>query len=187
MKQSRIAILFSAGALALAPAMVAQGGPGKAFAFASQTGQTTQARQQRPGHGQRHILELMADRLDFSDQQKLQLNSLLERQQQMISALHQNTQVDDQQKQTQSQQIRQQTKEQFVAMLTPEQRRQFGWMLRESPEEQPAQNPAGNGATGAAQPGANSKSQVSPAVIDQILNSAQSDNSAPASGDASPK
>jgi len=184
MKQSRIAILFSAGALALAPAMVAQGGPGKAFAFASQT---AQARQQRPGHGQRHILELMADRLDFSDQQKLQLDSLLERQRQMISALHQNTQVDDQQKQTQSQQIRQQTKEQFVAMLTPEQRRQFGWMLRESPEEQPAQNPAGNGAAGAAQPGANSKFQVSPAVIDQILNSAQSDNSVPASGDASPK
>jgi len=185
MKQSRIAILFSAGALALAPAMVAQGGPGKAFAFASQTVQATQARQQRPG--QRHILELMADRLDFSDQQKLQLNSLLERQQQMISALHQNTHLDDQQKQTQSQQIRQQTKEQFVAMLTPEQRRQFGWMLRESPEEQPAQNPAGNGAAGAAQPGANSKSQVSPAVIDQILNSAQNDHSAPASGEASPK
>jgi len=183
MKQSKIAFVVSVSAMALAPAMVAQSGASQAFGFASQTDQTRQARQQRPGQGPRHILEIMADRLEFSDRQRLQLNNLLERQQQMMSAMHQNTQIGDQQKQAQAQQIRQHTKEQFVAMLTPEQRRQFGWMLRDSREEQPTQNPA---TAGAAQPNPSSKSEVSPAVIHQILNSEQSDNP-PASADASPK
>ena len=77
------------------------------------------------------MLELMADKLDFSAQQKLQLQKLIDREHQSIAELHQNTQMSDEQKSTNFQQIHRQTKEQFEAMLTPGQQREFRKMTRQ--------------------------------------------------------
>jgi len=73
---------------------------------------------------------MMADSLDLSRQQKDQLETLLERQRDLLVALHQHAEVSDQQKSAQFQQIRCQTKEQFAAMLTSQQRREFESMTR---------------------------------------------------------
>ena len=170
----RMLIIVSAGALLFAPAIAAQDGQ-RSFGFASQTVRdsvTTVAGQQRYGQGQRNILELMADRMDFSGQQILQLQGLMGRQQQMLAMLHQNNRLDDQHKQELSDAIRQQTKDQFIAMLTPEQRRQFGWMQRLPRKAQQASDLEG------AQSG--QRPHVSAAELDRILNSFESDSSAAA-------
>ena len=77
------------------------------------------------------MLELMADKLDFSAQQKLQLQKLIDREHQSIAELHQNTQMTDEQKSANFQQIQAQTKGQFVAMLAPGQLREFKKMTRQ--------------------------------------------------------
>jgi hypothetical protein len=170
----RMLIIVLAGALSLTPLVAAQSGR-QAFAFAGPTGRdsiTTLASQQRYSQGQRNILELMADRLDFSGQQSSQLQILMGRQQQMLAALHQNSRLDDQHRQELSEAIRQQTKDQFIAMLTPEQRRQFGWMQRLPRKAQQASGMEG------AQSG--QKSHVSAAELEPIQNSFENRGSASA-------
>jgi hypothetical protein len=109
----------------------------------------------------------------------LQLRTLIERQQQMVSALHQSNRLDDQQKQIESEQIRQQTKEQFIAMLTPEQRRQFGWMSRQPRQAEQVQYPTSNSNQ--------TSGSYSARESDQVLNSVPSDNPAPVTGSQSPR
>jgi Spy/CpxP family protein refolding chaperone len=131
---SRIAIFVSAAALTLAPAMLAQEGsvsPG--FDFASSASQPSVASQNpkpRSIQGQRDVLELMADKLDLSGQQKGQVEALIGYEHQQLAALHQHLDLSDEQKSAQFQQIRRQTKEQFVAILTREQRREFESLMR---------------------------------------------------------
>ena len=129
---SRIAILVAAGAFALAPAMRAQNAATATFAYANQPSESVSAsalRQPRPAQGQRNILELVADKLDCSNEQRLQLQGLLERQQESLNALHHDVGVNDDQKRARFQEIRQQTKQQFIAMLTPDQKRDFARMM----------------------------------------------------------
>jgi Spy/CpxP family protein refolding chaperone len=131
---SRIAIFVSAAVLALAPAMRSQqanASPG--FDFASSGNQPSVASENlkaRSIQGQRDVLELMADKLDLSMQQKSQVEELIGHEHQQLSALHQHLDVSDEQKSADFQQIRRQTKEQFAAILTREQRREFQSLMR---------------------------------------------------------
>jgi hypothetical protein len=104
---------------------------GPSFNFASQPTQPVSAEAgEAQFKGSRDVLELIADKLDFSDRQKLQLQKLINHEHQSIAELHQNTQMSDEQKSTTFRQIQAQTKEQFVAMLTPGQQREFTKMTR---------------------------------------------------------
>ena len=118
--------------LAAVAAAAQTNGTGPAFNFASQPTQpvVTQAGETQ-FKGSRDVLELTADKLDFSDQQKLQLQKLIDREHQSIAELHQNTQMSDEQKSANFRQIQMQTKGQFVAMLTPRQQREFRKMTRQ--------------------------------------------------------
>jgi len=115
---------------AIAAAAQTTGGP--AYNFASQPTQPISAQAgEAQFKGSRDVLELMADKLDFSDRQKLQLQQLIDREHQSIAELHQNAQMSDEQKTASFQQIQAQTKGQFVAMLTPGQHREFRKMMRQ--------------------------------------------------------
>lgn len=130
--KSRIAIMISAGVLAVSPALHAQGAQSGSFSYASTPDQhsaTAQAGKQPIIQGQRNVLELMADKLELSATQKLQLHSLLDRQQVQVAALHQDVQLSDDGKREQFQQIKRQTREDFVAMLTAPQKREFSRMM----------------------------------------------------------
>jgi len=130
--KSRIAIFISAGVLAVAPAMNAQQARSGLFSYASAPSQPSAAAQvgkQPVIQGQRNVLELMADKLELSAAQKLQLHGLLDRQQEQVAALHQDVQLSDDGKREQFQQIKRQTREEFVAMLTAPQKREFSRMM----------------------------------------------------------
>ena len=122
------------GAMVLAPAMHGQqAGLPQGFAFASAPNvptSTAKTAHPRTIQGQQDVLELVAQNLDLSHQQKYQLETLLGRQHDLLLALHQHTDMSDEQKSAQFQEIRRQTKEQFAAMLTPTQRRNFESMIR---------------------------------------------------------
>lgn len=127
--KTRLFIIVSAGAFGLAPAIAAQeAGRVPVFAYANQPSLASAPSQ--PSLAPHNVLEMMSDKLDLSGQQKLQLQTLIERRQQLLAALHQHTELSDDQKTAQFQRIRQQTKEQFAAMLTPEQKRDFEKMMR---------------------------------------------------------
>jgi len=118
--------------LAAVAAAAQTSGAGPVFNFASEAALpvSTQAREAQ-FKGSRDVLELIADKLDFSDQQRLQLQKLIDREHQSIAELHQNTQMTDEQKSANFQQIQAQTKGQFVAMLAPGQLREFKKMTRQ--------------------------------------------------------
>lgn len=123
------------GALAIAPAMAAQeaNSAPAAFAYTSRPSQPavgSQTQKPRSIQGQRDVLELVGDKLDLSNQQKYQLETLMGHQHQLLAALHQHTDMSDEQKSEQFQQIRRQTKEQFVAILSRQQRHEFESMMR---------------------------------------------------------
>lgn len=130
----RIAIIVSSGMLAVAPASWAQRAvAAPVFAYASTPAgatATSTIHRQHPSEGQRNVLEMIADNLDFSAAQRSHLQSLLDRQQDSLVTLHQSTEANDEQKRLAFQKIRQQTKQEFVAMLTPAQKRAFADMTR---------------------------------------------------------
>lgn len=108
------------------------GGASPAFALASQPSQPVSAQAgESQFKGSLDVLELMADKLDFSAQQKLQLQQLISQEHLSVAKLHQNTQMSDEQKSAGFQQIQAQTKEHFVAMLTSAQQREFRKMTRQ--------------------------------------------------------
>jgi Spy/CpxP family protein refolding chaperone len=130
---SRIAIFVSAAALTLAPAMRAQQAsvsPVFEFAGASQPPVASQNLKQRSIQGQCDVLELMADKLDLSMQQRSQVEALMGHEHEQLAALHQHVDISDEQKSAEFQQIRRQTKEQFATILTREQRREFESLMR---------------------------------------------------------
>jgi Spy/CpxP family protein refolding chaperone len=131
---SRIAIFVSAAALALAPAMRSQqANPLPGFDFAGSGNQPSIASENlkaRSIPGKCDVLELMADKLDLSMQQKSRVEELIGHEHQKLAALHQHIDISDEQKSAEFQQIRRQTKEQFAAILTREQRREFESSMR---------------------------------------------------------
>jgi hypothetical protein len=128
----RISILAST--LAIAPLVLAQQPDNSpSFSFTGTNNQPSAATHDlkpRTIEGQRDVLELMADNLDLSSQQKSELSALMGRQHELLAAMHQHTDLTDDQKSAQFQQIRRQTKEQFVAMLTQQQKKEFQSMMR---------------------------------------------------------
>ena len=72
--------------------------------------------------------------LNLTDQQKTQLKSLRETQRQQIEQVKQNSSLSEEQKREQIAQIRKQGKDQFTALLTPEQQAKLKTM-REGREE----------------------------------------------------
>lgn len=130
MKQFHKVLIAVYLAAATAAAQTSDAGPG--LNFASQPSQPVSAQAgEAQFRGSRDVLELMADKLDFSQQQKLQLQKLIDREHQSIAELHQSTRMNDEQKSTIFQQIQAQAKEQFVSMLTPPQLREFRKMMRQ--------------------------------------------------------
>jgi|SRR5689334_23043284 len=119
----RLAILFSAGALALASGLPARAAEKVSLSYPNQP--ATKAAQPVVIQGQRNVLEIVAEQLDLSDAQKIELQSLLEKQQEQVAALHQDLNSTDAQKSARFREIRRQTKDRFVAVLTEEQRREF--------------------------------------------------------------
>lgn len=115
------------------PMSAQQSGVSPAFAYGSPLSAVpviSQTAPQRRVEALRDVLEMMAENLDLSHQQKDQLETLLGRQHELLAALHQHTDLSDQQKSAQFQEIRRQTRQQFAAMLTPQQRREFESMMR---------------------------------------------------------
>jgi Spy/CpxP family protein refolding chaperone len=72
---------------------------------------------------------MVAEQLNLSDGQKLQLQNLLQAEQEQVTELHQDLKASDAQKSAKFRRIRQQTKGSFVAVLTPEQRREFNRIM----------------------------------------------------------
>jgi Spy/CpxP family protein refolding chaperone len=123
----RLAILFSAGALALASSLPASAAEKASISYPSKPA----AKAVRPAviQGQRNVLEMVAERLDLSDRQKIELQSLLKNEQEQVAELHQDLKATDAQKSAKYRQIRLETKNSFVAVLTQEQRREFNRIM----------------------------------------------------------
>ena len=123
----RLAILISAGALALLFGLPARAAEKASISYPSQP--ASKVAQPTGIQGQRSVLEMVAEQLDLSDGQKLELQNLLQAEQEQVAALHQDLDSTDAQKSARFRQIRQQTKDRFVAGLTPEQRREFNRIM----------------------------------------------------------
>jgi len=130
----RIASLISAGALLFVPALLAQQAsvsPELAFAGnVSLPSAVSKSVVSRPIQGQRDVLELVGENLHLSMQQRSQLETLMGHQHELLAQLHQRAELSDDQKNAEFQQIRRQTKEQFAAILSRQQRREFESMMR---------------------------------------------------------
>ena len=123
----RLAILFSAGALALMSGLPGRAAEKASISYPSQ--QTTKAVQPAVIQGQRNVLEMVAEQLDLSDGQKIDLQSLLQKEQEQVAALHQDLNTTDAQKSVRFREIRRRTKNSFVAVLTADQRREFNRIM----------------------------------------------------------
>ncbi len=123
----RLAVLISAAALALAPGLPPRAAEKASISYPSQP--ASKAAQPMVIQGQRNVLEMVAEQLDLSGGQKLELQNLLQAEQEQVAALHQDLDSTDAQKSARFRQIRQQTKDRFVAGLTPEQRREFNRIM----------------------------------------------------------
>ncbi|HEU5232816.1 MAG TPA: hypothetical protein VFU50_08155 [Terriglobales bacterium] len=123
----RLAILFSAGALALMSGLPARAAEKASISYPSQPSTKTGC----PAviQGQRNVLEMVAEQLDLSDGQKFELQSLLQQEHKQLTALHQDLNSTDAQKSARSREIRRQTKNSFVAVLTADQRREFNRIM----------------------------------------------------------
>lgn len=119
----RLAILFSAGALALISGLPARTAEKASISYPSQS--VTKTAQPAVIQGQRNVLEMVAEQLDLSDGQKFELQSLLQQEHKQLTALHQDLNSTDAQKSARFREIRRQTKNSFVAVLTADQRREF--------------------------------------------------------------
>lgn len=130
----RIDNLILGAGLVLAPAVHAQqAAVAQGFAFADPSNTPISVSKTAPPkaiQGQQDVLELVAQNLNLSHQQKYQLETFLGHQHDLLVALHQHTEMSDEQKSAEFQQIRRQTKEQFAAILSREQRREFESMMR---------------------------------------------------------
>lgn len=124
----RLAILISAGALALASGLPARATEKGSILHPSQPAIKSPA-QPALIQGQRNILEMVGERLDLSDGQKLELQNLLQAEQEQVTELHRDLKSTDAQKNARYRQITQETKSSFVSVLTAEQRREFNRIM----------------------------------------------------------
>ena len=122
----RLAVLISAGALALSFGLPARAAEKTSISYPNQA---AKAAQPLVIQGRLNVLETTAEQLDLSDGQRVELQSLLQKEHEQVAALHQDLNSSDAQKGASFRQIRQQTKNNFVAVLTPEQRREFNRMM----------------------------------------------------------
>ena len=123
----RLAILFSAGALALVSGLPAHAAEKASISYPSQP--AAKAGQPAVIQGERNVLEMVAEQLDLSDGQKFELQSLLQKEHDRVAALHQDLNSSDAQKSARFREIRRQTKNSFVAVLTADQRREFNRIM----------------------------------------------------------
>lgn len=123
----RLAILLSAGAIALLPGLPARAAEKASISYPSQP--AVKAAQPTTIQERRSVLEMVAERLNLFDYQKIELKNLLQAQQDQLAALHQDLNSSDAQKSTKFLRIRRQTKDSFVALLTPEQRSEFNRLM----------------------------------------------------------
>ena len=113
--------------------MAQQAIPTPAMAFAGTSigaGSTAAKLPSQPIRGERDVLEMVAERLDLSMEQEHQLESLLGSERQSVAQLHHQTELSDEQKSIEFQQIRRKTKERFASILTRTQRQEFESMMR---------------------------------------------------------
>ena len=125
----RLAILFSAGALALLPTLPAQAAEKASISYPSEASVKSPAGRAAVVQGQRNVLEMVAEQLDLSAVQKGEVEDLLHAEQEQVTALHQDLKSSDAQKSALFRQIRQQTKDRFIAVLTQDQRREFSRIM----------------------------------------------------------
>lgn len=123
----RLAVLISAGALALSFGLPSRAAEKASISYPSQP--ATKAAQPVVIQGQRNVLEMVAEQLDLSHGQKIELQGLLQKEQEQVAALHQDLSSTDAQKSTRFREIRQQAKNSFVAALTADQRREFNRIM----------------------------------------------------------
>jgi Spy/CpxP family protein refolding chaperone len=101
----------------------------------SQTPQTqTDNQQQQPrgrlGHrGER--MQMMAEKLNLTDQQKQQVKDLRQKTMEQARAIRNDSSLSDADKKQKLQDLHKQTREQFLSMLTPEQKQQLKEMRQE--------------------------------------------------------
>jgi hypothetical protein len=72
---------------------------------------------------------MVAEQLDLADGQKIELQNLLQEEQEQVAALHQDLNSTDTQKSVRFREIRRQTKDRFIAVLTEEQKREFNRIM----------------------------------------------------------
>jgi Spy/CpxP family protein refolding chaperone len=152
------------------------------MAFASNA---SQANSPSAVRGQAHILEMVGEKLNLTDEQNQELQLLLQKQRQAISAVRQDFRFSDDQKELGVEEVKQQTRVRFVAMLSPEQKREFSKMMRERRSSRALQADSQPTTSTNAHQDESSKSQLPPAELDEILNSFATD--APGGKSAAPK
>jgi len=125
----KLALLFAAGALTLLPGLSARAAEKAPVSYSTESRLKSLPAQPALIQGKRSVLEMIAEHLDLSGVQKIDLQNLLDEEQKQVAALHQDVKSTDAQKSAKFHEIRQKTKDSFVAVLTPDQRREFNKIM----------------------------------------------------------
>jgi Spy/CpxP family protein refolding chaperone len=88
---------------------------------------TSNATPQKMGgpHDGQHVFDRMAQQLNLNDQQKTQVQSLMQNQRQQAQAIRQDASLTPEQKRDKFQQLRKSNHQQMLGILTPEQQQKF--------------------------------------------------------------
>ena len=123
MKSNRFLTIILSGAMVLPMAAVAQN------AGSATSGDTNATAAQADKKGQRG--EKFAEALNLTDQQKADLKSIRENERQQARAIKNDTSLTAEQKKAKFKELRNSSKEQMMAKLTPEQQQKFKEMRKE--------------------------------------------------------
>jgi Spy/CpxP family protein refolding chaperone len=104
--------------------------PSQSQSTQSQTDDQQQHRMARRGH-RGESMEMMAEKLNLTDQQKQQVKDLHQKTMEQARAIRNDSSLSDADKKQKLQDLHKQTREQFLSMLTPEQKQQLKEMRQE--------------------------------------------------------
>ena len=143
-------LLASASAILLFTAAQAQEDQSQGKNQPQSQDQTSPSEQQGQGHGrfarrqqQRHM-QMLAEKLGLTDQQKQQFQQIQENLWQQGRSIRQDSSLSDDQKREKMQELRKQAHKQMFELLTPEQKEQFKQM-RQQHQQQKDKDSSGAG------------------------------------------
>ena len=138
----RILFLFATAVLAL-PALAQQSQDQGTGQTTPQPGQNVQEGQSQGGQrgprargGQRQHMEMLARKLNLTDDQRQQFRQIGQRTRQQVMSIRSDSSLTDDQKKEKLQALRKQSHQEMFAILTPEQKEQLKQMREERQKEQ---------------------------------------------------